>query len=81
MRRKEYTAIGVRRVLCSIAGCTRRGYASWQICADGRLHRAICPEHDIELNAMVLRWTGDPDAGVKMELYREKVYARVGAPV
>jgi hypothetical protein len=72
-RRQPYTSIGIRRVRCAIKGCTRKGYAAWQICADGRTFRAICGEHDIELNTMVIRWAGFPNA--------EKIIARYAAKV
>ena len=69
-RRHPYTQRGVERLPCTVAGCQNRAHASWQICADNRLHRPICLDHDIELNRMVLRWMGDPEAETKMATYR-----------
>lgn len=71
-RREPYTEIGVRRLPC-VRGCGRKATQQWQICADANLYRPICTECDIELNAMVLRWAGDPDAEMKIATYRERL--------
>lgn len=68
-RRTPYTAAGIRRVRCTVQSCRRRGYASWQVCADGRQFRAICAHHDVELNRGVLQWIGDPNIERKMARY------------
>jgi hypothetical protein len=76
-RRTPYTAIGIRRVKCAVRGCRRRGYASWQVCADGRAHRALCWVHDIAINRLVLEWVGDRHAHRKMVRYEAKVIRAV----
>lgn len=55
------------------ARCGKKGYASWQVCADDRVYRVMCMDCDIELNEMVLKWVGDPQADEKMKKYREKM--------
>ncbi len=66
-RRQPYTTAGIRRLPC--CRCGRPADSQWQVCADGRLFRPICDPCDIELNAMVLRWMGDPDAEAKIARY------------
>jgi hypothetical protein len=78
-RRKPYTAIGIRRVKCSVRGCRRRGYASWQVCADARVYRALCWQCDIALNRLVLEWAGDRHAHRKMARYEASVIRKVVA--
>lgn len=81
VRTKPYTQIGIRRVKCSMKGCRRKGYASWQVCADDRAFRVLCWIHDIALNSLVLRWVGDPQAVRKISKYSAKVIAKVnGTP-
>lgn len=67
-RKRPYTNMGVRRLPCF--RCGEPACAQWSICADGNVHRPICNECDIELNRIVLRWAGDPDAEEKVALYR-----------
>lgn len=70
-RRKPYSAIGIRRLPCiRFPVCGNLAHASWTICADDNLHRPVCRSCDEELNAMVLRWAGFPDAEEKIERYR-----------
>lgn len=76
-RRTPYTTIGIRRLNCSKRGCRRRGYASWQVCADGRVFRPLCWIHDIEINRLVLEWVGDPDRARKIAKYSAKVIRAV----
>jgi len=68
-RRKPYTSAGITRLKCYRCRKNRARH-QWQICADGNVWRPICIPCDVELNAMVLRWTGDPDAEAKIERYR-----------
>lgn len=79
-RRTPYTAIGIRRVTCAMPGCRRQGYATWQVCADGRAFRALCWFHDIALNTLVLEWIGDPARARKLARYAASVMARAGVP-
>lgn len=76
MRRKPYTKEGIKRLKCCVKGCTQRGHASWQVCADGNVFRPICIDHDVELNRMVLAWMGDPDIEAKMEKYEDSLVLR-----
>jgi hypothetical protein len=73
VRRKPYTARGIKRVPC--ARCRKPSYATWQVCALGRRFLGLCKEHDVELNAMVLKWVRWPGAGEVMRTYRRKVTA------
>ncbi len=70
-RRIPYTARGIGRLPCF--RCGRRATFQWQVCADGRLYRPLCTGCDIELNKLVLRWMGDPEAIEKIERYRTRV--------
>lgn len=67
-------ALGIRRLPCF--RCGGKAHASWQVCADGNLHRPLCLACDIELNALVLEWMGDPDAAAKIATYRKERAAR-----
>jgi hypothetical protein len=78
-RHTPYTQRGIRRVRCSFKGCRRRGYASWQVCADARVFRALCWVHDIALNRLVLEWVGDKDIERKMARYAARVIRAVHA--
>lgn len=68
-RRKPYTEIGIARLPCY--RCGARAEYQWQACADNRLHRPLCARCDVELNSLVLRWMGDPDAEAKVSRYAE----------
>jgi len=68
-RKRPYTAIGIKR--CKCVRCGKPAHAEWQACADGRLHRPLCIQCDIELNEMVLKWIGFPDWEEKMRKYKE----------
>lgn len=72
MRRKPYTAIGIRRMRCFRSGCENRAHATWQICADGNVCRPICEACDSDLNRMVLEWAGVPDVEAKMAAYEAR---------
>lgn len=80
-RKRPYTTIGIRRLMCSVSRCDREGYATWSSCADGNIYRIFCAEHDAEINAMVLRWAGDPDWEAKSLKYIRKLEAEVGRSV
>lgn len=71
-RKRPYTQIGVRRLMCFRCK-TRRAEFQWQICADGNVFRPLCPQCDVDLNEMVLRWVGDPEAEAKLRAYRQRV--------
>lgn len=77
-RRRPYTVAGIHRLLCSVRGCGRQAWATWSGCADDNMHRPLCPEHDVELNAIASRWWGDPEAEAKLEHYRQLVEDDVG---
>lgn len=70
MRRRPYTARGIRRVPCF--RCGQPSHAEWRICADGNRPRGICLACDADLNAVVLAWAGDPEADAKMTAYRSR---------
>lgn len=76
--RPPYTSAGIRRLMCSRAGCEREAYATWGACADENVQRPLCPECDVELNRMVLTWMGDPAWATKLEDYRLSVEERIG---
>lgn len=72
-RRTPYTMRGIARVACAMPGCRNPAHATWQVCADGRIYRALCAAHDVELNALVLGWIKDPDRVRKILAYQRKV--------
>jgi hypothetical protein len=51
--------------------CGEPARFQWNCCADGNLWRPLCLSCDVELNAMVLRWMGDPDADAKAIAYAQ----------
>lgn len=73
-RRKPYTERGIRRLRCYRCG-KNPASQQWQICSDGNVFRAVCTPCDVELNEMVLRWVGDPDAETKIAAYRKRMEA------
>lgn len=72
-RRKPYTSKGITRVRCAVLGCTHKARYTWSICADGNAQRAICPEHDVALNTMVMRWAFADTREADITKYRRKV--------
>lgn len=70
-RKEPYTEIGILRLPCFRCGDPSR--FQWQVCADKCLYRPICETCDIELNKMVLRWMGDPEAERKIEEYKRNI--------
>lgn len=72
MRRKEYTARGIRRVPCVKCGAPSR--FQWRFCADGFWH-GVCVEHDIELNAFAMRWAFGDTREADIARYAEQVRA------
>lgn len=75
MRRKPYTAIGIRRVPC--ARCGEKSHAQWNICADGNQPRGLCRQCDIELNSLVVNFVfGGKRADQLMITYRARGSAR-----
>lgn len=69
-RREPYTEAGIKRLQCVRCGC--RAAHQWNICAEGNNYRPICLACDVELNEMVLSWTGHPKARELSESYRHK---------
>lgn len=79
-RRGFYTVGDLARLqlLCARAGCARVALFTWSACADANWLRPLCPECDVEMNDMVLRWMGDPDRTEKMRAYRAEMERRIG---
>ena len=68
MRKKPYTAMGIKRMKCF--RCGKRASRQWQICADENVYRPCCDECDRLLNGLVLQFMGFPDWREKMERYK-----------
>lgn len=66
-RTKPYDSKGIKRVPC--VRCAAPAEHQWQVCADKRHFRALCLACDIDLNALVLKWAGDPNWEPKVEAY------------
>lgn len=75
---KPYTHDGIRRLMCSFAGCGQQADAAWGACADRNLHRPMCPEHDFAVNVAALWMSGDPEADEKLDRYGALVESRIG---
>ena len=74
IRRRPYTAAGIRRVKCVRCG-EARADQQWNICAlPGRFH-AICVACDIALNQAVLEFMRFRDIEATMAAYRERMAA------
>lgn len=69
-RRKPYTDAGIRRLPC--IRCGKKAHATWQVCADGGMHRPLCESCDVALNELVLKWAGFPDWQAKMAKYMNR---------
>lgn len=69
-RAEPYTDEEMQRLNC--VRCRAQGVFQWQCCADGNIWRPICPPCDVELNAIVLLWMGDPDAEAKVTAYAKE---------
>lgn len=72
LRSRPYTQQGIKRVPCCRCG-HKRGYAQWNICADGNVPRALCAACDIELNELVMRWAFGSTREADLQAYRQKV--------
>ena len=72
-RRKPYTERGITRVKCAVVGCGNRARYQWQICADGNAYRPICPEHDVAINAAVMRLVWGKSRDADLRRYRKRV--------
>lgn len=69
-RATPYSARGILRVVC--VRCSKPAAYQWQICSDDRNYRPMCKECDVELNELVLRWMGHPQADFLIARYKEK---------
>lgn len=74
-RHKSYTARGIKRLPCSVKGCTNKAHAEWRICADGNLARPICRKHDVAINETIMRYVFGNDREMDLARYRQKVLA------
>lgn len=52
IRKKPYTAIGIKRLNC--IRCGGKASAQWQICSDNNIYRPVCTDCDAALNRLVL---------------------------
>jgi len=50
--------------------CSKKGFQTWNICADGNRDRWVCKKCDIELNEIVLIFMGFRNWRAKMKRYR-----------
>ena len=73
-RRTPYTETGIKRVKCAVEGCKNEALYHFQICADNRAYRAVCPEHDVAINEAVMHLVfGREKAKGPLARYRKKV--------
>lgn len=71
IRKKPYTAIGVRRLRC--IRCSAPAVFQWTICSDGNNYRPLCMSCDVALNKLVLEWMGHPRVEALMTDYSARV--------
>lgn len=71
----------ISQFMCSVQGCGARSQASWAGCADDNINRPLCPEHDVQLNFIVLFWWGDTDGKKKLDKYVEKMEKEIGREI
>jgi hypothetical protein len=75
-RRRPYTVIGIRRLKCARKGCPNRAAATWQVCADGRIYRPVCPDCSVELDHLVLALLGGPRGRRRRKPYKALLHNR-----
>ncbi|MDP2618627.1 MAG: hypothetical protein Q8P46_00380 [Hyphomicrobiales bacterium] len=78
MRRKPYTAIGIRRVPC--ARCGKPSRYQWNICADGNRPRGLCPRCDVGLNRVAMRYVFGRTREADLESYALRTIPMVTEP-
>ena len=71
MRKKPYTAIGIKRIPCF--RCGGKSKYQWQICSDGNQFRALCEKCDIAMNALVLKFMKFANWKELIERYKSKL--------
>ena len=71
MRRKPYTAIGIKRVPC--AKCGKPSHAQWHVCADGNRPRGLCKLCDVGLNRLAMRFVFGKSREADITAYRQKL--------
>lgn len=67
MRKKPFSAIGIRRKKC--VRCGKPARHQWKVCADDR-YRPVCDDCDLLLNAFVLKWLREKRWKRKIRAYR-----------
>lgn len=70
IRKTPYTALGIRKVPCK--RCGKPSHAQWNACAAGPGYFGLCPECDVALNKMVLRFMGFSDWKDRLAAYVAK---------
>lgn len=70
-RRRPYSATGIRRLPC--VRCGAKAHASWNVCADGNLHRPICRACDVALNELAMRFVFGDTREADLAAYRARV--------
>ena len=71
-RRTQYTQDTIQRAKCFKCK-TRPAKEQFNICALGGRFVPICPECDVELNALVLNWLDVPEKDERMKIYQKKM--------
>jgi len=74
MSKKPYTKKEIVKMKCF--RCKDSARFQWQICSDNNIYRPLCPKCDIELNKMVLKWTGIKNWKDKIVAYKKYVYGK-----
>jgi hypothetical protein len=82
MRRKPYTATGLRRVpcfRCNLKGIFRPSVSQWQICSLNNEYKGVCRECDIKLNQIVLKFMKIPAKEIYclIEKYKERLSEKI----
>lgn len=77
-RQNKFTHNQLRKQKCT--RCEQTAEYQWSACADDNAWRPLCPKCDYDLNVMVIRWYGFPDAEKKLKKYAKLLKVKYQAP-
>lgn len=66
---EPYDIFNVKDAGCAVPRCKGVSVAQWRTCASGGRWMAVCRQHDLDLNALVLTFFGFRTAQKMVERY------------